>query len=105
VALGIALTALTDQEAATGYLRGYLYGLRLAAGTPTTSELVISSANSLSQEDIHHAFAGPGWDTAQQLAVALCSRPEDIRPLWRAARTRTSPHPSRASRFLAESFG
>ncbi|MEV7283015.1 hypothetical protein AB0O01_00340 [Streptomyces sp. NPDC093252] len=90
-------------DGAAGYLFAALRGLHLAAGTPAPHRL--STQALLPAECLAGILSGqhiPPWQGTARLVRALGGRPEDVHPLWEAARqaadslmgTGSSWHPS-----------
>ncbi|WP_446038104.1 helix-turn-helix domain-containing protein [Streptomyces sp. SID1121] len=95
---------LNPGNAATNF-RHYLEALRLASGNPDDQALLALVRGTMPDTDLRAAFHGPAlpeWTVTRRLAAALTSHPEDIKPLWDAARA--APR-TQASTVRAEAFG
>ncbi|MFB8026849.1 MULTISPECIES: helix-turn-helix domain-containing protein [unclassified Streptomyces] len=83
-------------------LRLYLRALRYAMGNPSDERIVASSGRTISAAVLQQALYGPAtpsWTVVRELATALHSMPDVVRPLWRSAQTPT------ASSIPAHAFG
>lgn len=81
---------------ALAYLKCFLKGLRMSVGQPSEEALLAYTSHCLTREAIAAAFDGPNlpsWATTRRLAAVLVCPEEDIRPLWRAAKTAVAPRP------------
>ncbi|MEU7647293.1 helix-turn-helix domain-containing protein [Streptomyces huasconensis] len=79
---------------ALAYLKRFLKALRMSVGQPSDETLMQDTGHCLTRETIKAAFEGPhlpSWATTRRLAAVLLCPEEDIRPLWRAAKSAVSP--------------
>ncbi|MFF3750581.1 helix-turn-helix domain-containing protein [Streptomyces sp. NPDC002018] len=104
-AMGSLNPSLLSPGNAPTNFRHYLEGLRLASGNPHDEALLALVKGTVTDTDLRAAFHGPAlpeWTVTRRLAAALTSHPEDIKPLWDAARA--APR-TQASTVRAEAFG